>query len=131
MTSPVRPADTALDAERSAELDVLIVGAGPTGLNLSAQLHTFGVRFRIVDRQPDRVHESRALAVQARSLEVLQSLGLGERLVAHGRTSTRLQLHFENRTAEAQLGGFAAADTRFPFILFVSQAETEALLGGS
>jgi hypothetical protein len=39
-------------------------------------------------------------------------------------------LHFDGRViGEAQLGGFAAADTRFPFILFVSQAETEALLG--
>ncbi len=111
------------------ELDVLIVGAGPTGLTLAAQLHTFGTRFRIIDRLLDRAHESRALAVQARSLEVLQSLGLGEALVARGRTSTRLMIHFDHHKAvKVQLGSIGAVDTRFPFILFVSQAETEAVL---
>jgi 2-polyprenyl-6-methoxyphenol hydroxylase-like FAD-dependent oxidoreductase len=79
----------------------------------------------------DRVHESRALGVQARSLEVLQSLGLGEELVRRGNPSARLVLHLDHgRTAEARLGGFGVPDTRFPFILFVSQAETEAVLGG-
>jgi 2-polyprenyl-6-methoxyphenol hydroxylase-like FAD-dependent oxidoreductase len=111
-------------------VDVLIVGAGPTGLTLAAQLQTFDVRFRVVDRTPERAHESRALAVQARTLEILQSLGLGEAMVARGNPSARLALHFEGgRAAEVELGGFAASDTRFPFILFVSQAETEALLG--
>ncbi len=110
-------------------IDVLIIGAGPTGLTLAAQLNAFGVDFRIVDRNTDRVHESRALAVQARTLEILQSLGLGENLVERGNRSARLALHFEaGRFAEVRLGGFTASDTRFPFILFVSQAETEALL---
>ena len=47
-------------AGRSGErLDVVIVGAGPTGLTLAGQLQALGASFRIVDRQPDRVHESR------------------------------------------------------------------------
>jgi len=111
-------------------LDVLIVGAGPTGLALAAQLQSFGTRFRIIDRARDRARESRALAVQARTLELLQSVGLADALVAKGNTSARLMMHFEGgRTARMVLGSFAAADTRFPFILFVSQAETEAILG--
>src|SRR5262245_31548145 len=110
-------------------LEALIVGAGPTGLALAAQLQMFGARFRIVDRLLDRTRESRALAGQARSLELLQTLGLGERLVARGNTSTRLKLHLEGRAVAAvTLGDIGAADTRFPFILFVSQAETEAVL---
>ena len=56
-------------------LDVLIVGAGPTGLALAMQLRRFGGRFRIIDKLDDRTRESRALAVQARSLELLQMLG--------------------------------------------------------
>lgn len=112
------------------DVDILIVGAGPTGLTLAAQLHSFGIRFRLIDKTLDRAHESRALAVQARSLEILQSLTLGDALVARGNASARLMLHFEGRVSPpVQLGGFAAADTRYPFILFVSQAETEALLG--
>ncbi|MGH7580584.1 MAG: FAD-dependent monooxygenase [Gemmatimonadales bacterium] len=111
-------------------LDVLVVGAGPTGLTLAAQLRAFGVRFRIIDRALDRGEESRALAVQARSLEVLQALGLGETLVSRGNPSVRLAIHFESGTVAAvRLAEFGATDTRFPFILLVSQAQTEAVLG--
>jgi len=109
--------------------DVLIVGAGPTGLALCAQLLVFGVRSRIIDRSLDRAHESRALAVQARTLELFQALDVADELVSRGNKSAKLMLHLDGRVvAEARLG-FAAIDTRFPFVLFVSQAETEALLG--
>jgi 2-polyprenyl-6-methoxyphenol hydroxylase-like FAD-dependent oxidoreductase len=111
-------------------VDVLIVGAGPTGLSLAAQLRSFGTPFRIVDRSLDRARESRALAVQARTLEVLDSIGLGDRLVALGNTSARLALHLGARpVAGVELGAIGARDTRYPFILFVSQAEPERLLG--
>jgi 2-polyprenyl-6-methoxyphenol hydroxylase-like FAD-dependent oxidoreductase len=110
-------------------LDVLVVGAGPTGLTLAAQLSAFGVRFRLIDRALDRAHESRALGVQARSLEILQTLGLGDELVARGNRSAKITLHVDGRVAaSAELGSFTDADTRYPFILFVSQAETEAVL---
>src|SRR5262249_8314969 len=111
-------------------LDVLIVGAGPTGLTLAAQLRAFGVRFRIVDRNEDRARESRALAVHARTVEIFDALGIGDALVARGNPSVQLAFRFERGAkAKVSLGGFTASDTRFPFILFVSQAETEALLG--
>lgn len=111
------------------DLDVLIVGAGPTGLALATQLRAFGVRFRIIDRSLERARESRALAVQARTLELLDSIGLADTLVSRGRTSTRLVIHLGARAvAGVQLGEIGATDTRFPFILFVSQAETERLL---
>jgi len=113
----------------ASQLDVLVVGAGPTGLTLACQLARFGVRFRIIDKQPDRARESRALGVQARSLEVLQALGLGEALAARGRTTTRLLLHVDRGKPPAiDLGNIGRDDTRFPFILFVSQPETEAVL---
>ncbi|HEV8365975.1 MAG TPA: FAD-dependent monooxygenase [Gemmatimonadaceae bacterium] len=111
------------------DIDVLIVGAGPTGLTLAAQLAQFGTRFRIIDRASDRAHESRALGVQARSLEILQRFGLGDALVARGNKSATVTLHVEGRvTPRFSLSDFGAEDTRYPFILFVSQAETERLL---
>jgi 2-polyprenyl-6-methoxyphenol hydroxylase-like FAD-dependent oxidoreductase len=111
------------------EISVLVVGAGPTGLTLACQLARFGVRFRIIDKQADRARESRALAVQARSLEVLEALGRGKVLVARGRTTTRLMLHVDRGEPPAiDLGNIGRADTRFPYILFVSQANTEAVL---
>jgi len=121
---------TSADALASGSTDILIVGAGPTGLALATQLESFHIPFRLVDRSLDRAHESRAAAVQARTIEMLQPYGLADALVARGNASANLELHFDGgRTGELPLGDFGATDTRFPFILFVSQAETEALLG--
>jgi len=107
----------------------LIAGAGPTGLALAAQLRWFGVPFRIVERSFDRTTESRALVVQARTLEILDSLGLADATVARGRTSTRVVIHLGARpVATVQLGEVGIDDTRYPFLLFISQAETERIL---
>jgi 2-polyprenyl-6-methoxyphenol hydroxylase-like FAD-dependent oxidoreductase len=110
-------------------LDVLVVGAGPTGLTLAAQLQAFGATVRIVDRQLDRVHESRALAVQPRTLEVLRGLGVAEELIVRGNDAVWVQLHAGGRVVRIRLFGLGLDDTAFPFLLFVSQAETEQVLG--
>jgi 2-polyprenyl-6-methoxyphenol hydroxylase-like FAD-dependent oxidoreductase len=107
----------------------LIVGAGPTGLALAAQLQWLRMPFRIIDRSLDRAGQSRALAVQARTLEVLDATRVADQMVSRGNTSARLAIHFGARVvATASLGDFAGAETRYPFILFISQAETERLL---
>jgi 2-polyprenyl-6-methoxyphenol hydroxylase-like FAD-dependent oxidoreductase len=110
------------------EPDVLVVGAGPTGLTLAAQLHALGAGVRIVDRQLDREHESRALAVQPRTLEVLRGLGIAPTLVERGNDTSQLQLHAGERVVVVRLFDVGLEDTAFPFLLFISQAETEAVL---
>jgi 2-polyprenyl-6-methoxyphenol hydroxylase-like FAD-dependent oxidoreductase len=110
-------------------LDVIIVGAGPTGLTLAAQLQALGASFRIVDRQPDRVHESRALAIQPRTLEILRGLEVTGKLLALGNDAVWLRLHAAGRAVRVRLFGLGLADTAFPFLLFLSQAETETVLG--
>jgi 2-polyprenyl-6-methoxyphenol hydroxylase-like FAD-dependent oxidoreductase len=108
---------------------VLVVGAGPTGLTLAAFLRRWGVSVRIVDRNADRAMESRALGVQPRTLEVLHALGLADELIARGNPAAQLRIHGAGRVAKAQLFDIGIHDTRFPFLLFVSQTETEAVLG--
>jgi 2-polyprenyl-6-methoxyphenol hydroxylase-like FAD-dependent oxidoreductase len=110
------------------ESDVLVVGAGPTGLTLAAQLHALGAAVRIVDRQLDRVHESRALAVQPRTLEVLRGLGIAQTLVERGNDASELRLHAGKRVVAVRLFDVGLEDTAYPFLLFISQAETEAVL---
>lgn len=117
------------DPAGDPDVDVLVVGAGPTGLALAAELRSYDVRFRVVDRLWDRVHESRALAIQPRTLEVLAARGVSDRLVARGNRSPRVRLHLGGRVTEVPLFDIGLDDTRYPFLLFLSQAETESVLG--
>ena len=108
--------------------DILVVGAGPTGLSLAAQLAEFGVASRVIDRGQDRVHESRALAIQPRTLEVLAGLGVTGQLVANGNPAAQLRLHVRGRELAVPLFDLGLDDTAYPYLLFLSQAETERIL---
>jgi 2-polyprenyl-6-methoxyphenol hydroxylase-like FAD-dependent oxidoreductase len=81
-----------------------------------------------VDRQLDRVHESRALVVLPRTLEVLRGLGVSETMVERGNDAVQLQMHFGRRLVGTRLFDVGLEDTAYPFLLFISQAETEAVL---
>src|SRR5919199_2695232 len=111
------------------ETDVLVVGGGPTGLVMAAQLAARGIGCRIIDKAPVRSQHSRALVVQARSLELLQKMGVADELVARGRRTIKATPFVEGRpAANLEFGDIGVDDTPYPFLLFVSQAETERLL---
>lgn len=115
-------------SNRYGDCDVLVVGAGPTGLTLASQLAAFGVRFRVIDSSPDRTSQSRALAVQPRSLEVLRSFGVADELVRQGNPAVELRVHAGGRSSRSQLFDIGLDDTAYPFLLFLSQARTEKVL---
>ncbi len=102
--------------------DVLIVGAGPTGLLLAGDLAAAGVACTVLEQRRGESDLTRAFAVHARTLEQLDARGLADRLVAAG-----------HRIGELSLFGSVDADlsrlpTRFPFVLVVPQYTTEAVL---
>jgi hypothetical protein len=106
--------------------DVLIVGAGPTGLALALGLTERGVDHVIVDGLPAGATTSRAAVVHARTLEVLAPLGVAEPLIHEGITTTRFTIRDRDRVLMTV--GFSDLPTPYPFTLMVSQATTEAVL---
>ncbi|ANW18720.1 FAD-dependent monooxygenase [Streptomyces clavuligerus] len=105
--------------------DVLVVGAGPTGLMLAGDLAQAGVRTTLIERRPPGISNlTRAFAVHARSLELLADRGLAEELIATGSPVSSLRF-FELLTLDLSR---LADRTRFPFVLITPQYEVERLL---
>ena len=75
------------------DVSVLVVGAGPTGLLLAAELHRRGVETRIIDSYPAPLHWDRATVIHPRSLEVFESLGILEPLLAEGVKQLKVRIH--------------------------------------
>jgi 2-polyprenyl-6-methoxyphenol hydroxylase-like FAD-dependent oxidoreductase len=105
---------------------VLVVGAGPTGLLLAGQLARHGVRVRMVDKRANGSGESRALGIHARTLEMLDGMGLAEEFVAHGQRVRAFSM-WDGRRRLARID-FGALDSAFPFLLDIPQSQTEAIL---
>jgi 2-polyprenyl-6-methoxyphenol hydroxylase-like FAD-dependent oxidoreductase len=112
----------------SVDADVLVVGAGTTGLVLALQAHDHGARVRIVERREQRFRPSRALIIHPRTLEVLRPLGVTDALLARGDPAPLVRLHLGPRQIPVVLGDFSLADTAFPHLLIEAQATVEAVL---
>ena len=106
--------------------DVLIVGAGPSGLTLAASLVKKGIATTVVDRQPAGANTSRAAVVNARTLEVLEDLDVARRLVKEGIQAPRFSIRDRGRTLIPI--DFSELPTDYPYSLMVPQSTTEKLL---
>ena len=106
--------------------DVLIVGAGPTGLTLAASLVKRGIATTVVDRQAGGANTSRAAVVNARSLEVLEDLDVARRLVKEGVQAPLFSIRDRARTLIPI--DFSTLPTEYPYSLMVPQSTTERLL---
>ena len=109
--------------------DVLVAGAGPAGLMLANWLRRMGVDCVVVDAKSGPTQESRALIVQARSLEIYDQLGLGEEVDAAGRHVTSATLwQGAEQAAHIEIGAWGAGLTPHPYIFTLEQSRNEELL---
>jgi 2-polyprenyl-6-methoxyphenol hydroxylase-like FAD-dependent oxidoreductase len=108
------------------DTDVLVIGAGPTGLALAASLVARGVTTTVVDQQAAGANTSRAAVVNARTLEVLEDLDLARRLVKEGVEAPRFTIRDRGRTLIPI--DFSELPTEYPYSLMVPQSTTERLL---
>lgn len=110
----------------AAEVSVLVVGAGPTGLLLAAELHRRGVACRLIDAHREPMHWDRATVVHPRSLEVFESLGIVAPFLARGAKQRIARLH----AAGEVLGEIDLAEcgSRYGFNIGISEEVTESIL---
>ncbi len=106
---------------------VLIVGSGPTGLILAAELTRRNVPCRIIDRKERPTISSRAFTIHARTLEIFETMGIVDRYLDTGIKSFGFLFNFEGLEKKPVLD-FRILRSRYPYILLYSQAETERLL---
>jgi 2-polyprenyl-6-methoxyphenol hydroxylase-like FAD-dependent oxidoreductase len=112
------------------DTDVLVVGAGPTGLMLANQLARRGIRFEIIDRHSGPAQQTRAMAVHARTLEIYMKLGVAEEAVARGAIGTGASMWAGGKwRAHIPIGDIGQGLSPFPFVLMLGQDENEYILG--
>lgn len=110
--------------------DILIVGAGPTGLMLANQLGRRGIRALIVDRHSGPAQQTRAMAVQARTLEIYSRLGIIDQALALGFQAGGANIWANGRwTARIPLGDIGKDLSPYPFVLMLGQDDNERILG--
>lgn len=108
------------------DTDVLIVGAGPTGLTLGAALAARGAQALVIDRLAGGANTSRAAVVHARTLEVLEPLDLASRIIARGLKAKQFTIRDRDRVLVPI--AFDRLPTRYPYTLMIPQEVTEHIL---
>jgi len=111
----------------ATDTQVLVVGAGPVGLFMAAELNRHGVSCRIVDKNGGPTHDTRAATIQARTLEILESVGLADEFVHLGNTCHAMATYTSDHKLIKYLT-FDELDSAFPFVLLLPQSQTEHVM---
>ncbi|RAV06247.1 hypothetical protein DQP55_24090 [Mycolicibacterium sp. GF69] len=111
---------------KSDRTDVLVVGAGPTGLTMANELARRGIQARVVDAAAAPNTETRALGMQARSLELFERQGITDELLTRGLKARVFNVFSENR--QILRADFAGLTSPYPFLLMIPQNEVQEVL---
>ncbi len=109
-----------------SNIPVLIVGAGPVGLTMAAELHRYGIACRIIDKKPEATKTSNACVIQARTLELLASMGIVEEILKKSLKIT--SVHMSAGWHSLAKLHTKVMDSPYPFLASLPQNETEAIL---
>lgn len=109
--------------------DVIIVGAGPTGLSLACQLARYGVDFVIFEKNPTVTAYSKALGVHARTLEIYEQLDVARKAVECGTVAGKIRmLEGGDVVGEVDLSRIGQGLSPYPYMLVLEQSRNEELL---
>ncbi|MGP4075800.1 FAD-dependent monooxygenase [Halobacillus sp. K22] len=108
--------------------DILIIGAGPSGLTLANQLERYGVRYRIIDQNKERSRFSKALVMHPRTLEMMDLLGLSQSFLQAGTPYKEIDFYYnEDMLAVLDFSNISVS-ADFPFVNVIPQSKTEEIL---
>src|SRR5215831_5857510 len=108
----------------ATDTQVLVVGAGPVGLFMAAELNRHDISCRIVDKNDGPTHDSRAASIQARTLEILDSISLADEFVQAGNLCHAAATYTSDHKVIKYLT-FDELDSAFPFVLPAAQLRHE------
>jgi 2-polyprenyl-6-methoxyphenol hydroxylase-like FAD-dependent oxidoreductase len=109
--------------------DVIIVGAGPTGLALAAQFIRYGIDFVIFDKKETTTPYSKAIGVQARTLEIYEQINLSNKLIELGAVAGKAKMIVGGKVrGEVNFSDIGKGMSAYPFVLIVEQGKHETLL---
>ncbi len=115
--------------ETRIKTDVAIIGAGPTGLSLACQFVRNGIDFVILEKKEGVTPYSKAIGVQARTLEIFEQIGLAQKAVEQGTIAEKGRLIIGGEVrGELDLSNIGEGLSPFPFVLMLEQSKTEQLL---
>ena len=105
---------------------VLVVGAGPTGLVMAHELARHGTSVRVIDKAAEPSQKSKALLIQVRSQEILEMMGVAAAMEAQGKPTSVVNIYFSGEPKGRV--EFSGIESPYPFPLVLPQNETEKIL---
>lgn len=115
--------------EQQFKTEILISGAGPSGLMMACQLAVHNIPFRIIDKRLKRENYSGAMILHSRSLEILHQMGISLRFLKEGVIARRINFQFNYRNSfSADVADFGNGWSLFPYIFILEQSKIEQLL---
>lgn len=106
------------------DISVLVVGGGPTGLTMACELKRRGVNCRVIDKLPHATDKSKALVLHARTVELLDNMGIAEKFIPLGVRGHGASIFAQGKRIVHL--SFDELESKFPFALMIPQSDTEA-----
>ena len=115
-----------MTASHNSHADVLVVGAGPTGLTMACELARHGITPRIIDKAPAPSDKSKAFGIHARTLELFENMGIVDTVLGQGNICNGFDMYNHGKPLASV--AFDSLQTKYPFFLILAQSDTEKIL---